>query len=196
MKHTHATLMLLFLRTVECLIPTVIRRPEPLHSCRRTAVIHANAAVELQQDCGRGLEHLSARIEEGDVCVYQVGTWHVDWSEVGSGDPPRLLLVRADVLQLNWAGDHEHGRIIATAITDTDSDDAESISAVSIAENEPFAGVEFGPEQLIARVPAEWVDEFTGRLLAPLPAILPASLVGEEQWLEIETGRFMGPGLG
>ena len=65
--------------------------------------------------------------------MYQVGTWHVDWSEVGSGRPPRLLLVRVDCLQLNWTNDHEHGRIIATAINSLDG------VAVQINEDEPYA---------------------------------------------------------
>jgi hypothetical protein len=60
------------------------------------------AALELQQDCGRGQEHLSARLEQGDVCVYQVGSWMVDWVEVGPGELPRLLLARTDIVQINW----------------------------------------------------------------------------------------------
>ena len=146
-------------------------------------------AIELQRDCGRGLEHLSARLVEGDVCVYQVGTWMVDWSPVGSGTPARLLLVRVDCLQLNWTMLNEHGRILATAINGWQGDE------VRIDEGEEYAGVEFGPEQLVARVPAAWDDDFVGRLLADLPAELPASLV-EETRLPVETGRFEGPGLG
>jgi hypothetical protein len=159
------------------------RRAPPACAC-------GTATIELQRDCGRGLAHLTARLVEGDVCVYQVGTWHVDWSEVGSGTPPRLLLVRADCLQLNWTNDHEHGRIIATAINSIDG------SSVHIDEDEPYAAVEFGPEQLVARAPAAWADDFDGTLLAPLPATLPASLVVGELQLPIQTGRFEGPGLG
>ena len=80
-----------------------------LAACRSAPI--TGSAIELQSDCGRGLEHLSARVQEGDVCVYQVGTWHVDWTEVGSGNPPRLLLVRCDCLQLNWVNDHEVRRL-------------------------------------------------------------------------------------
>ena len=57
--------------------------------------------------------------------------------------------------------------------------------------------VEFGPEQLIARVPATWIDDFSGRLVASLPSTLPASLADEDgKLLLVETGRFEGPGLG
>jgi len=61
------------------------------------------SAVELQSECGRGQQHLSARLEEGDVCVYQVGTWLVDWVPVGPGDAPRLLLAKVECLQVNLA---------------------------------------------------------------------------------------------
>lgn len=147
--------------------------------------------VELQSEYGRGVAHLSYRLEEGDVCVYQVGTWQVDWSEVGSGAPPRLLLVRVDCLQLNWTHDHEHGLITATAINEVDG------RLVRVDEDEPYGAVAFAPEQLVARVPATWADDFVGTLLAPLPSRLPASLaVEEEVLLPVQTGRFEGPGLG
>ena len=157
----------------------------PLHSrgwhSHRTPVISASS-IDLQSDCGRGQEHLSARLGEGDVCVYQVGTWMVDWVSVGPGDPPRLLLARVDCLQINWTTDCEHGRILATAVSTRDGD------ALHIDEDIEYAGIEFGPEQLIARVPAEWADEHAGTLLAPLPDMLAASLPEEEE-LVVETAR-------
>ena len=123
--------------------------------------------------------------------MYQVGTWQVDWSPAGPGNPPRLLLVRVDCLQLNWTHDHEHGLITATAISEVDG------TAVRIDEDEPYGAVAFAPEQLVARVPAEWDGDHVGVLLAPLPSALPASLaVEEEQLLPVHTGRFEGPGLG
>jgi len=163
-------------------------RPHGKHA--RTLSVHASA-LELQRDCGRGLEHLSARLHEGDLCVYQVGTWHVDYTPVGSGAPPRLLIARVDVLQLNWAGDHEHGRIIGTAINSVNG------SVVHVQECEPHGAVEFGPEQLIARIPADWESDYCGTLRGPLPATLPASLADEDgKLLPVELGRYEGPGLG
>ena len=165
------------------------------HVRARTSCVRASGSVELQRDCGRGLAHLSARLKEGDLCVYQVGTWHVDYTPVGSGNPPRLLLARVDVLQLNFAGDHEHGRILGTAISSIEG------SALHVREDEPFGAVEFGPEQLIARLPARWASDFEGSLLDArdtLPATLPASLADEEdgKLLPVELGRHEGPGLG
>ena len=37
---------------------------------------------------GRGLDHLSAALEEGDLVLYQVGSWTVDGVTVGDGDEP------------------------------------------------------------------------------------------------------------
>ena len=102
-------MMLRLLLTSSSTLPSA-----PLHN--RGWHISASA-VDLQRDCGRGQEHLSARLEEGDVCVYQVGTWMVDNVPVGPGDPPRLLLARVDCLQINWTTDCEHGRILATAVS-------------------------------------------------------------------------------
>jgi hypothetical protein len=179
--------MLMLGQLVYSLVSRSMQHSPPLY--RRNPAVRAS--VELQSDCGRGVAHLSFRLEEGNVCVYQVGTWHVDWSEVGSGAPPRLLLVRVDCLQLNWTHDHEHGLITATAINKVDG------SEVRIDEDEPYGAVSFAPEQLVARVPATWADDFVGTLLAPLPSRLPASLaVEDEVLLPVQTGRFEGPGLG
>mmetsp|Transcript_51626 Transcript_51626/g.85626 ORF Transcript_51626/g.85626 Transcript_51626/m.85626 type:complete len:177 (+) Transcript_51626:2-532(+) len=153
-------------------------------SHRRTSAftneLHPPYTIELQKDCGRGQEHLSARLVEGDVCVYQMGTWMVDWTPVGPGSPPRLLLARVDCLQINWTTDCEHGRVIGTAINSLDGD------TLHIDESEEFAGIEFGPEQLVARVPAEWTGDHLGTLLAPLPCKLPAMLT-EPEMLQVET---------
>ena len=124
---------------------SIVSRPRqhatpPPRRCPAVCASEAQSdCVELQSDCGRGVAHLSYRLEEGDVCVYQVGTWQVDWSEVGSGAAPRLLLVRVDCLQLNWTHDHEHGLITATAINEVDG------RLVRVDEDEPYA-VAFAPE--------------------------------------------------
>ena len=75
--------------------------------------------------------------------------------------------------------------MIATAINHLEGD------LVRIDEIEEFSGVEFGPEQLVARVPAQWEDELSGQLLSPLPPTLPASLP-ESVPLPIETHTTIG----
>jgi len=82
---------------------------------------------------------------------------------------------------VNWTTDCEHGRIIATAISSRDG------NALRIDESEEHGGVEFGPEQLVARAPCEWADDLEGHLLACLPERLAASLLEATQ-LVIETG--------
>ncbi|GMI16200.1 hypothetical protein TrLO_g12943 [Triparma laevis f. longispina] len=161
----------------------VVDDVETLFSTLKNLIPPTSASVvDLQSDCGRGQEHLSARLEEGDVCVYQVGTWMVDSVSVGPGEPPRLLLARVDCLQINWTTDCEHGRILATPVSTRQGD------ALHIDKDVEYAGVEFGPEQLIARLPVAWADEYAGTLLAPLPEMLPASLLEKEE-LIVETAR-------
>ena len=81
--------------------------------------------------------------------------------------------------------------LYATAIREVDG------SVVRIDKDEPLGAVSFAPEQLVARVGAEWTSEHIGKTLASLPPQLPASLaVEEEVLLPLETGRFDGPGLG
>ena len=57
----------------------------------------------------------------------------VDFVEVGSGAPARLLLVRCDIVQINWTGTGEHGRILATPISSIEG------STVHIDEDEEYA---------------------------------------------------------
>lgn len=44
-----------------------------------------NVAIERQSDekYGRGINHISADINEGDIIAYQIGTWYVDGNQVG-----------------------------------------------------------------------------------------------------------------
>ncbi|KAL3924423.1 MAG: hypothetical protein SGPRY_003921 [Prymnesium sp.] len=76
------------------------------------------------------------RLEVGDICVYQVGSWMVDWVTVGPGLPPRLLLARVDVLQINWTTDCEHGRVIGTPINSVFGDE------LHIEKGDAFGGIE------------------------------------------------------
>ena len=148
--------------------------PRLMKNHAKTTTTRPRAAVasclELQRECGRGQEHLSARVQEGDVCVYQVGTWMVDWVPVGPGDPARLLVARADVVQINFTTDCEHGRIIGTPVGALDG------LELHIDEDEEPGGIQFGPEQLVARVPATWESDSLGRLSTELPSTLAASL--------------------
>jgi len=52
---------------------------------RLTNILLNGHAVERQSDekYGRGIEHISADISEGEMIAFQDGTWYVDGNEVG-----------------------------------------------------------------------------------------------------------------
>ena len=47
---------------------------------------------------GRGLDHLSAALEEGDLVCYQIGSWKVDGVVVGDGAEPECAFAVVDTL--------------------------------------------------------------------------------------------------
>ena len=118
------------------------------------------STIEFQAQCGRGEDHLSAFLEEGDVVVYQTGTWFVDGVEVGDGSEPKFHYCQMETLQLVWTHNCEHGVIRGYQLDCLDSETLELSDEV----------VEFGPEQLIARIPVSWVQQGDGgqRAISPI----------------------------
>ena len=117
------------------------------------------ATVDLQSDdtlYGRGEMHLSAALEDDDVVVYQTGSWTVDGVEVGDGSPSRWRYARVENIQIIWTHNCEHGVIRGVALDPIFSKDKPP--RFSVAEEQ----VEFGPEQLVARIPTEWNGGFHG----------------------------------
>ena len=115
-------------------------------------------SVDLQSDesmYGRGDRHLSATLDEGDLVVYQTGTWTVDDVEVGDGTEPVRCLAIVDNLQVVWTHNCEHGVIRGLAV-EVESSSQRSRRAILA---DPLDNVEFGPEQLVARIPVAWEDE-------------------------------------
>jgi hypothetical protein len=113
--------------------------------------------LELQSDetlYGRGDFHLSASLQDDDVVVYQTGTWTVDGVEVGDGSPAAWRYARVENIQIVWTHNCEHGVIRAVALEPIFSQD--SFPSFKVTEEQ----VEFGPEQLVARIPTEWNDDF------------------------------------
>jgi len=113
------------------------------------------AAVEWQRG-GRGEEHLSAFVAEGDVLVYQVGTWLVDAVPVGDGTPARYRLARADGVQIVWTHACEHGVLRGHELRWLGAGPAAGAEASLYAAAVDSEGwpvdCEFGPEQLVARL--------------------------------------------
>jgi hypothetical protein len=128
----------------------------------------SSSVIDFQSDTqfGRGDYHLSASLQEGDVVVYQTGTWLVDWVEVGDGTPPTIRYAKIETIQLVWTHNCEHGVLRGIEVKvdiDVDVDvniaaDPSSSSRI-IIPTMPLVQVEFGPEQLLARIPVTWDEE-------------------------------------
>ena len=106
--------------------------------------IHFDHALGEATEGGRGQAHLSTRLEEGDWVLYQTGTWMVDSVLVGPGDPPRLKCAMVDCVQVKCTQTCEHGVVHAF--------DAEVVDGAIVC-HEGAEEIDFGPEQLVARIP-------------------------------------------
>ncbi len=109
---------------------------------------------------GRGMDHISADINEGDVIAYQEGTWYVDGTEVGDGSPATVRYCLVDTVQIVWTHDCEHGLVYGFDLTvahndeDVSCDESGAIikkGSTFIIENESY--VQCGPEQILCRIP-------------------------------------------
>ena len=118
-------------------------------------------SIVYQSDCGRGEHHLSSIISEGNLVVYQGGTWLVDSVQVGDGSDPHFSYAVIDTIQVVWTHNCEHGVLRGLQIELCGDRRAKLV--------EPLFEVQFGPEQLIAKIPVEWNEATqTGNLLVPV----------------------------
>jgi hypothetical protein len=121
----------------------------------------SSSSIDFQSDdtqFGRGDYHLSASLQENDVVVYQTGTWLVDTVEVGDGTPPIIRYAKIETIQLVWTHNCEHGVLRGVEVniaTSTDNPLRRNI----VVPTMPLVDVEFGPEQLVARIPVTWEEE-------------------------------------
>jgi hypothetical protein len=131
----------------------------------------SSTQIEFQADHGRGEDHLSAFLDEGDVVMYQTGTWYVDSVEVGDGTTPKIEWAKIDNLQVVWSHNCEHGVLRGISFKEEEEEEALNINddhdnkdnnnwnhRRRFFQVEPLDVVEFGPEQLVARVPVIWED--------------------------------------
>ena len=134
------------------------------------SALSSSPTLDLQTDdtkFGRGEMHLSCLVEEGDIVVYQTGTWFVDGVEVGDGGPPEYRFAQIETIQVVWTHNCEHGVLRGLEM----KQEPENSSQFVRTEMEE---VEFGPEQLIARIPVTWIlgspsdNEASCRSLVPL----------------------------
>lgn len=120
--------------------------------------------IDRQSDScyGRGLDHLSAHLELSDAVIFRMGRWHVDGVEVGDGSKPTLRHAAVDSIQVVWTHDCEHGVIRGISldlVNETGLDNDRDGKRQRLVVSSPMEFVEFGPEQLYARIPVEWEVE-------------------------------------
>lgn len=126
--------------------------------------LRLHAQIDRQSDkskYGRGIDHISADINEGDVIAYQDGTWFVDGTEVGDGSPSIVRYCLVDTVQIVWTHDCEHGLVYGFDLVVLDNDEQVSCveepgaivkkGSVFIIEDESY--VQCGPEQILSRIP-------------------------------------------
>lgn len=135
--------------------------------------------IEFQSDSdyGRGDQHLSASLEEGDVVLYQTGSWFVDGVEVGDGSPPRRCLAVVGTIQLVWTHNCEHGVIRGFSLEVTESGDERQLRLIPSSQTNNDM-IEFGPEQLIAKLPLR-MEMIDGSSFVEVPADLRQRLLEE-----------------
>ena len=90
---------------------------------------------------GRGHDHISATLDEGDLVLYVDGSWEVDGVPVGEGDPV-LKFAFVTLVQLVFTHNCEHGWIYGTPAEVRDG---------SATQDDDY-DVQIGPEQLVARL--------------------------------------------
>lgn len=120
-----------------------VQRPSREHRLRHTP---SRLEVEWSKEGDRGHAHLSAYLAEGELVIYQTGTWMVDNIEVGDGSPAVWRLAQVDVLQVNWTGTGEHGVIRGFAAR------WDPATGEVVCDEEDDEQVDVGPEQLVARL--------------------------------------------
>lgn len=122
--------------------------------------------IDFQSDAqrfGRGEMHLSALLEEKDVVVIQSGSWYVDGVQVGDG-PIQYEYCTVESLQIVWTHNCEHGVIRGYSVLPGEEDDKD---VLHLHVDPTWDPIEFGPEQLVARLPVDWVNETTCKLRVP-----------------------------
>ena len=112
---------------------------------------------------GRGADHPSAFLEDGDLVAYQTGAWDVDGVAVGDGEP-EIALAFVTLVQLVFTHNCEHGWIHGVAAT--------CEAGVATATDDEL---QFGPEQLRARLAGAAGDDGSVALDGPSLAAVAAA---------------------
>eukprot|EP00584_Thalassiosira_punctigera_P010464 CAMPEP_0172531840 /NCGR_PEP_ID=MMETSP1067-20121228/5087_1 /TAXON_ID=265564 ORGANISM="Thalassiosira punctigera, Strain Tpunct2005C2" /NCGR_SAMPLE_ID=MMETSP1067 /ASSEMBLY_ACC=CAM_ASM_000444 /LENGTH=213 /DNA_ID=CAMNT_0013316271 /DNA_START=107 /DNA_END=748 /DNA_ORIENTATION=+ len=154
---------------------TATRETIRLHTClllsqRSEDTAGNNLSIDRQSDIkyGRGISHISADLNEGDVVAYQDGTWYVDGTEVGDGSNAMVRYMQVDTIQLVWTHDCEHGVINGFNLMVAASDDVGILSSEEsgaiVRKGNRFIitddYIQVGPEQVLARIPTSSLERY------------------------------------
>ena len=122
-----------------------------------------NDNIDRQSDSnkyGRGVDHISADLNEGDVIAYQAGTWYIDGlSEVGDGSPSYVRYMVVDTIQLVWTHDCEHGVINGYDLLVEDASNEDQIVEIKSKFISTDEYLQIGPEQLLAKIPTHQIHD-------------------------------------
>ena len=113
--------------------------------------------IEYQADdkYDRGDMHISAAVNEGETIVYRTGSWYVDGVLVGDDNAsPAYEFCRVETIQIVWTHNCEHGvvRGLAVDLLEEEEDGGGEPQKQYLSLRTPLDDVEFGPEQIIARI--------------------------------------------
>ena len=74
---------------------------------------------------GRGEQHISAILNEGDTIIYRTGSWYIDGVLVGDSDEDttEYKICRLNTMQVVWTHNCEHGVIHGLAINMINNDE-------------------------------------------------------------------------
>ena len=156
--------------------------------------------IDYQKDYGRGIDHLTADLQAGDVVVYQTGTWYVDGVAVGTGEAAAweyCLLDEDDCLQIVWSHNCEHGVVRGwpcVLLPPDDETDPDNKSSTVEGDNATCLlrflknndeMVEFGPEQVVARIPSNMIIKLEDNEEEDLPTYRSLIPLSDDLWKNV-----------
>jgi hypothetical protein len=98
-------------------------------------------------------------LEEKDIVVFQSGSWCVDGVLVGDR-PATYQYCMVESLQVVWTHNCEHGVIRGFSVLPGEEDGVLKVDPT-------WDPIQFGPEQLLARLPVNWTNETTCKVCVP-----------------------------
>ena len=165
-------IIFLVTRLLSILLPTsfgfILPTTQPLYYPNNNSLVlfnnnNDNDNIDRQSDSnkyGRGVDHISVDLREGDVIAYQAGTWYIDGlSEVGDGSPSYVRYMVVDTIQLVWTHDCEHGVVNGYDLLVEDASNEDQIVEMKSKFISTDEYLQIGPEQLLAKIPTHQIHD-------------------------------------